>query len=211
MRLTQMIEALLFASDAPLAASDICRVDERLDEDTVTAVIDELRAEYDRDERSFQIYEIAGGFQLLTRPEFASVLERYDTVPQPARLSGPALEVLAIIVYRQPIGRAEIEDIRGVQSSAVLRTLQDRELIEAVGRSEGLGRPLLYGTTRKFLEHFGFRSLEDLPRSDELPVVLRARPIDEIPTRTVAAQDASIEPDEAALESRKSETASFRE
>lgn len=174
MRLTQMIEAMLFASDAPLAASDLCRLDERLDEDTVTAVIDELRDGYDREERSFQIYEVAGGFQLLTRPEYAAVLERFDTVPQPAKLSMPALEVLAIVAYRQPIGRVEIDEIRGVQSSAVLRTLQERELIEPVGRSEGLGRPLLYGTTRKFLEHFGFQSLEDLPRPNELPVVLRS-------------------------------------
>jgi segregation and condensation protein B len=169
MRLTQIIEALLFASDAPLSAADLSRVDERLDEDTVEAVIQELRAEYELSERSFQIYEVAGGYQLLTRPEFVSVLERYDSVPQPSRLSAPALEVLAIIAYRQPIGRAEIEDIRGVGSSGVLRTLSERSLVEPVARGEGLGRPLLYGTTKKFLEHFGFRSLEDLPRPDELP------------------------------------------
>jgi segregation and condensation protein B len=175
MRLTQIIEALLFASDAPLSAADLSRVDERLDEDTVEAVIHELRAEYELGERSFQIYEVAGGFQLLTRPEFIMVLERYDSVPQPARLSAPALEVLAIIAYRQPIGRAEVEDIRGVGSSGVLRTLVERDLVTPVGRAEGLGRPLLYGTTKKFLEHFGFRSLEDLPRPDELPVVLRDR------------------------------------
>lgn len=176
MRLTQIIEALLFASDAPLSAADISRVDERLDEDTVDAVIQELRAEYDAGERSFQIYEVAGGYQLLTRPEFVTVLERYDTVPQPSKLSAPALEVLAIIAYRQPLGRAEVEEIRGVGSSGVLRTLVERQLVEPVGRAEGLGRPLLYGTTRKFLEHFGFKSLEDLPRPDELPVVLRERP-----------------------------------
>jgi segregation and condensation protein B len=175
MRLTQIIEALLFASDAPLSAADLLRVDERLDEDTVEAVIQELRSEYELSERSFQIYEVAGGYQLLTRPEFVSVLERYDSVPQPARLSAPALEVLAIIAYRQPIGRVEIEDIRGVGSSGVLRTLTERNLVEPVARGEGLGRPLLYGTTKKFMEHFGFRSLEDLPRPDELPVVLRER------------------------------------
>lgn len=175
MRLTQIIEALLFASDAPLSAADLSRVDERLDEDTVEAVIQELRAEYELSERSFQIYEVAGGFQLLTRPEFVSVLERYESVPQASRLSAPALEVLAIIAYRQPLGRAEIEDIRGVGSSGVLKTLQERHLVEPVARGEGLGRPLLYGTTSKFLEHFGFRSLEDLPRPDELPVVLRDR------------------------------------
>jgi segregation and condensation protein B len=176
MRLTQIIEALLFASDAPLSAADLSRVDERLDEDTVEAVIQELRAEYELGDRSFQIYEVAGGYQLLTRPEFVSVLERYDSVPQPSRLSAPALEVLAIIAYRQPIGRVEIEEIRGVGSSGVLRTLTERSLVEPVARGEGLGRPLLYGTTSKFLEHFGFRSLEDLPRPDELPVVLRERP-----------------------------------
>jgi len=173
MRLTQIVEALLFASDAPLTAADLARADERLDEDTVTAVIDELRAEYDRGERAFQIQEVAGGYQMLTRADFAGVLERYRSVPQSSRLSMPALEVLAIIAYRQPLGRLEIEEIRGVQSSAVLRTLQDRELIETVARGEGLGRPLLYGTTKKFLEHFGFDSLEDLPRPDDLPVVLR--------------------------------------
>jgi segregation and condensation protein B len=177
MRLTQIIEALLFASDAPLTAADLARIDERLDEDTVTAVVDELRSEYDLSERSFQIYDVAGGYQILTRPEFLTVLERYDTVPQSTRLSTPALEVLAIIAYRQPLGRIEIEEIRGVQSAAVLRTLQDRGLIEPVGRSEALGRPLLYGTTTRFLEHFAFRSLEDLPRPDELPVVLRSRPL----------------------------------
>jgi segregation and condensation protein B len=175
MRLTQIIEALLFASDAPLTAADLARVDERLDEDTVEAVIQELRSEYEVSERSFQVYELAGGYQLLTRPEFVTVLERYESVPQPARLSQSALEVLAIIAYRQPIGRAEVEEIRGVGSSGVLRTLQDRHLIEAVGRAEGLGRPLLYGTTTKFLEHFGYRSLEDMPRPDELPVVLLSR------------------------------------
>jgi segregation and condensation protein B len=177
MRLTQIVEALLFASDAPLSAPDIARIDERLDEDTVEAVIQELRGEYEETERSFQIYEVAGGYQLLTRPDFATYLERYETVPQPAKLSAPALETLAIISYRQPIGRAEVEEIRGVGSSSALKTLIDRGLVDVVGRGEGLGRPLLYGTSNKFLEHFGFRSLEDLPRPDELPVVLRARPV----------------------------------
>jgi segregation and condensation protein B len=185
MRLTQIIEALLFASDAPLSAGDLARVDERLDEDTVEAVIEELRSEYDLAERSFQIYAVAGGYQILTRPEFAAVLDRYETVPQTTRLSGSALEVLAVISYRQPIGRAEVEDIRGVGSSGVIKTLLDRELIHVVGRSEGLGRPLLYATTNKFLEHFGFASVEDMPRPDELPVVLRERPL-EAPASAVA-------------------------
>ena len=197
MRLTQIIEALLFASDAPLSAGDLARVDERLDEDTVEAVIEELRSEYDLAERSFQIYEVAGGYQILTRPEFVAVLDRYETVPQTTRLSGSALEVLAVVAYRQPIGRAEVEDIRGVGSSGVIKTLLDRELIHVVGRSEGLGRPLLYGTTNKFLEHFGFKSIEDMPRPDELPVVLRERPL-EAPAS--AADDADTEPAQVAGE-----------
>ena len=192
MRLTQIIEALLFASDAPLTAGDLARVDERLDEDTVEAVVQELRSEYDLSERSFQIYEVAGGYQLLTRPEFVSVLDRFETVPQTARLSGSALEVLSVVAYRQPLGRTEIEEIRGVGSSGVIRTLLDRELITVVGRSEGLGRPLLYGTTQKFLEHFGFRSIEDLPRPEELPVVLRTRGLGE-QIATAAAEDTAPE------------------
>lgn len=175
MQATQIVEALLFASDAPLAAEDLARGDEALDVAGVEAAVAQLRQAYEQDGRAFQIYEIAGGYQILTRPELAPYLERFETVSQPSRLSGPALEVLAIIGYRQPIGRAEIEHIRGVGSTAVLRTLQERELIEVVGRAEGLGRPLLYGTTPRFLDHFGFRSLEDLPRPEDLPVVLHDR------------------------------------
>lgn len=175
MKATQIVEALLFASDAPLAPEDVARGEEDLDPDDVREAIDALRREYEDAERAFQIYEIAGGFQLLTRPEYAPYLERFETVSQQARLSGPALEVLAIVAYRQPIGRAEVEHIRGVGSAGVLRTLQERDLVEVVGRGEGLGRPLLYGTTARFLDHFGFSSLDDLPRPEDLPVILKAR------------------------------------
>jgi len=171
----EIVEAVLFASDAPLTADEIARADEALDEDHVEDALKMLKAEYDDAGRSFQVVELAEGYQLLTRPEFAPYLERFDNVPRPARLSGPALETLAIIAYRQPLGRVEIEYIRGVSASGVIRTLQDRRLIDIVGRAEGLGRPLLYGTTQHFLEHFGFKSLEDLPRPEELPVVLRDR------------------------------------
>jgi segregation and condensation protein B len=171
----QIVEAVLFSSDAPLTASEIARADEALDEDQVEQALQMLRAEYDDAGRSFQLVELAEGHQILTRAEFAPYLERFDNVPRPARLSGPALETLAIIAYRQPIGRLEMEYIRGVGVSGVIRTLQERNVIDVVGRAEGLGRPLLYGTTRHFLEHFGFRSLEDLPRPEELPIVLRER------------------------------------
>jgi segregation and condensation protein B len=174
-RASRVIEALLFASESPLSPADLARADEGLDEERVEAAIAELRAEYDREARAFTIYEVGGGYQLLTRPEFAPVLERFDSVPTAHRISGPALETLAIIAYRQPVGRAEVEEIRGVGAGGVLKTLQERGLIEVVGRGEGLGRPLLYGTTPFFLQHFGFRSLDDLPRSEELPVVLARR------------------------------------
>jgi segregation and condensation protein B len=171
----KIVEAVLFASDAPLTAEEIARADESLDEDQVEAALDLLKAEYDESGRSFQVVELAEGHQILTRAEFAPYLERFDNVPRPSRLSGPSLETLAIIAYRQPIGRLEIEFVRGVGASGVIRTLQERHLIDIVGRAEGLGRPLLYGTTRHFLEHFGFRSLEELPRPEELSIVLRER------------------------------------
>jgi segregation and condensation protein B len=166
------VEAVLFASDAPLSAAEIARVDETLDEERVERLIAELKLEYEREGRAFGVFEIAGGYQLLTRPEYAPALERLDSVPVSSRLSTPALETLAIVAYRQPVGRAEVEEIRGVAAGGVLRTLQERGLVEVVGRGEGLGRPLLYGTTRGFLEHFGFRSLDELPRPGELPVIL---------------------------------------
>ena len=181
MKSSQIVEGVLFASDAPLKAEEIARADESLDEDRVQESIEDLRTLYDESERAFQIVELGEGYQILTRPEFAPYLERFDTVPRPSRLSGPALETLAIIAYRQPIGRIEVEYIRGVQAAGVIRTLQDRDLIGVVGRAEGLGRPLLYGTTRRFLEHFGFASLDDLPSPVDLPILLRDRaPLEEL-------------------------------
>ena len=180
MNTPQIVEAVLFASDAPLTPDEIARADERLDEDQVEEALQMLKAEYDDTQRAFHLTEIAEGYQILTRPEFAPYLERFDNVPRPNRLSGPSLETLAIIAYRQPIGRIEIEYIRGVNSSGVIRTLQDRSLIDIVGRGEGLGRPLLYGTTQRFQEHFGLASLDDLPRPDELPIILKDRmPLEE--------------------------------
>lgn len=175
-----IVEAILFASDAPLSPGEIARADEVLDEDRVEEALATLRAEYDNSGRAFELREVADGVQLMTRPEFAPYLERFDTVPKSSRLSGPALEALAIVAYRQPISRIEVEYVRGVNSTGVIRTLLDRELIEAVGRGEGVGRPVLYGITSRFLEHFGFPSMEHLPRPEDLPVVLRDRaPLDD--------------------------------
>jgi segregation and condensation protein B len=172
MRPDQIVEATLFASQTPLTPSEIARADEALTISEVEQAIQMLRESYEADDRAFQIYELGDGYQVLTRPEFAPYLERFDSVPRPPYLSAAALETLAIIVYRQPIGRIEIEEVRGVGASSVLRTLVDWELIDVVGRGEGLGRPLLYGTTRRFLDHFGLKDLSELPPPEELPVVL---------------------------------------
>ncbi|HSM09205.1 MAG TPA: SMC-Scp complex subunit ScpB [Gemmatimonadota bacterium] len=172
MKPEQIVEATLFASQTPLTTSEIARADDELSTAAVSDAIQALREAYEAEERAFQIYELGDGFQILTRPEFASYLERFDSVARSPYLSGAALETLAIVAYRQPIGRIEIEEVRGVGASSVLRTLTDWELVEVVGRGEGLGRPLLYGTTRRFLEHFGLRDLDELPSPEELPVVL---------------------------------------
>ena len=168
----QIVEATPFASHTPLTAAEIARADGDLTTSDVKTAIASLREEYESGERAFQIYELGDGYQVLTRPEFSPYLERCDSVPRAPYLSSAALETLAIVVYRQPIGRIEIEEVRGVSASSVLRTLVEWELVEVVGRGEGLGRPLLYGTTSHFLDHFGMKDLAELPPPEELPVVL---------------------------------------
>jgi segregation and condensation protein B len=171
-KVEQIVEATLFASQTPLTADEIARADENLAAEGVVEAIRALRDTYEESARAFQIYQMGDGYQILTRPEYAPYLERFDSVPRAPHLSPAALETLAIIAYRNPIGRIEIEEVRGVSATSVLRTLLDWELVEVVGRAEGLGRPLLYGVTQKFLEHFGLQDLSDLPGPDELPVVL---------------------------------------
>ena len=188
MRMTQIIEALLFSSDAPLSADELARADESLNEDLVDEAIKELTQIYKESERAFEIKQLGGGYQILTRSVYAPYLERFDTVPKSSRLSTPALETLAIIAYRQPIGRIDIEYIRGVSSAGVIRTLQERELVDVVGRGDGLGRPLLYGTTGKFLEHFGFAELDELPRTEDLPVVLKGENVSEYDETSVGEE-----------------------
>ena len=162
-----MVEAVLFSSDAPLTAGKIADVTTL----TTTAVrksIDELNSRYDELKTSFCIKPLAGGFQMQTRPEFDAVLARLLADRKDSKLSQAAMETLAIIAYRQPILRANVEAIRGVACGEVLRGLMEKQLVKIVGRAEILGRPMLYGTTRKFLELFGLSSLDDLPNSEDL-------------------------------------------
>jgi len=190
----QIVEATLFASQTPLTPRELACADESLDVTRVREALDRLRQTYDTDERAFQVYQLGDGFQILTRPEFAPYLERFDSVPRPPTLSRAALETLSIVAYRQPIGRIELEEIRGVASASVLKTLQDWELIGVVGRGEGLGRPLLYGTAAQFLDHFGLQSLTELPRPEDLPISLVRTDTDPI-VREPAEEPAAEEPD----------------
>ena len=170
--LSQLIEAALFSAPRPLTVEELATLDADATLAHVRTAIDELKELLDFGQHGVELTEIAGGWQILTRPALAEAIERAQFAVRTPRLTGAALETLAIISYRQPVGRAEIEEIRGVSAGGVLRSLQERGLIEVVGRSEALGRPLLYGTTPSFLELLGLKDLADLPRADELMIAL---------------------------------------
>lgn len=174
--LAKLLEAALFASASPISAADLKSMAANIDEpgENVDAALIELRDHYEQDGHGVELLEVAGGWQILTRPEFTEAIERAQLAARPSRLSAAALETLAIIAYRQPIGRAEIEEIRGVNAGAILKSLHERGLIDVTGRGEGMGRPLMYGTTPTFLEQLALRHLEELPRADELAIALRS-------------------------------------
>jgi segregation and condensation protein B len=174
--LAKLLEAALFASavPVPVAALQAMAAHAESGDATLESALEELRDHYDSEGHGVELVEVAGGWQILTRPEFTEAIERAQLAARPQRLSAAALETLAIIAYRQPIWRAEIEEIRGVGAGAILKSLNERGLIDIVGRGEGLGRPLMYGTTPTFLEQFALRHLEELPRADELAIALRA-------------------------------------
>ncbi|MBL0939979.1 MAG: SMC-Scp complex subunit ScpB [Gemmatimonadaceae bacterium] len=171
--LAKLLEAALFAAPRPIPLEALAALDPESSPAAVSAALDELREHYDVDGHGVELVEQGGGWQILTRAEFAEAIERAQVAVRPQKLSAAALETLAIVAYRQPIGRAEIEEIRGVAVGSVLKSLHERGLIDIVGRSEGIGRPLLYGTTPQFLEQFALRHLEELPRADELAIALR--------------------------------------
>ena len=170
--LSQLIEAALFSAPRPLTVEELATIDADATLADARAALDELKELLDFGQHGVELVEMAGGWQILTRPALAEAIERAQFAVRTPRLTSAALETLAIISYRQPVGRAEIEEIRGVSAGGVLRSLQERGLIEVVGRSEALGRPLLYGTTPSFLELLGLRDLADLPRADELMIAL---------------------------------------
>ena len=162
-KLKKIVEALLFVSEKSLTTEDITQAIGGLEDDEINAAIEALREDYLKTERSFSIAEVAGGYQIVTNPEFApwigKLFRREDV-----RLSIPALETLAIIAYKQPITRGDLEQIRGVSVEGVLKTLIDKNLIKIRGRKDAPGRPITYGTTDEFLKNFGLKNLESLPK-----------------------------------------------
>jgi len=163
----KILEALLFASEKPITIEQMKEVLEEVDAKDIKTALLELKSEYENLGRSFKVYEVAGGYQMVTEPVFAEYLKKFYRVKSKDKLSKPALETLAIVAYRQPITKAEIEDIRGVNVDGVIKTLSDRSLIKVSGRKDAPGRPILYGTTKEFLDRFGLSSLNELPKLGE--------------------------------------------
>ncbi len=185
MELKFILESVLFSAQKPMSAhelrvlladaaskaegDEVVKAFKKVKEEDLVAALEELMREHETAARSYRLVCVAGAWQFVTQPEYAPWLKALvGHKARPARLSQPALETLAIIAYRQPITRAEVEQVRGVAVDGVLQTLLERELVEQVGRAEVIGRPMTFGTTPTFLEYFGLRSLEDLPAADEL-------------------------------------------
>ena len=163
----KIIESLFFISDSPITLVKLQNIIVEADKKVVKEALNELVSDYAND-RAVRVEEIAGGYQLLTRPDYQKWLERLKTSRDEGKLSAAALETLSIVAYKQPVMRAEIESIRGVDSSAIIRGLMEKKVIKIAGRGESLGRPILYGTTDKFLELLGLASVNDLPKPAEM-------------------------------------------
>ena len=165
--LTRIIEALLFTADGPFKVDQMLTVIPEADREAIEVSMEELKAFYDESGRGFYLTAIAGGYQVLSRPELAPQVERFLIGRRRQRLSRAALEVLAVVAYRQPVTRGDVEAVRGVDCGGVLRTLLERRLVKIKGRAKTVGHPLLYTTSDHFLEHFGIASLSDLPKLSE--------------------------------------------
>jgi segregation and condensation protein B len=214
MELKFILESLLFSAQKPLSPAELREIFanaaaeedadatvkslKKVKEAEITAALEQLATEHEAAARSYRLVCVAGSWQFVTQPEFAPWLKALVGVKaRPSRLSQPALETLAIIAYRQPLTRAEIEQIRGVNVDGTMQTLLERGLVEQTGRAEVVGRPSLYGTTTLFLEYFGLKSLENLPAADEL----RRIPIEKPPAPLTAdAGLATTPPEQLKLE-----------
>ena len=189
-----VVEALLFASDTPVEAERIQEVLDLGSEAEARALVLDLKARYEAEDRGLQIVEVGGGFRMVTRPEVAPWLVRLAKSRTRSRLSRRALETLAIVAYRQPVSRPEIDVVRGVNSDAVLENLLDRRLIRIAGRKDAPGRPFLYESTREFLVAFGLRDLSELPQVEGDVPTLAAAPEGRDPALTVSGEAAQQDP-----------------
>ena len=209
--LKQIIEALLFSAERPLTIKEIRQIITEATDDEhpesvavfrsvrdaqVIEALEAVKVDFDQQQRAFQLVEIAGGWRLMSRPEYAPWLKKLLDEARPHRLSQPALETLSIVALRQPISRADVAGIRGVEVDGVIRSLLERDLITITGRSEAPGRPLLYGTTQRFLEHFGLRNLDDMPKATELRA--QAAALQTAEAKATAEPGAAPAPPEAA-------------
>lgn len=170
-----VMEALLFASERPLGIDQIRGVLNNLEASEIRRALEELKSEYANANRGISIVEIAGGFQMIASPNFSSFLRKLYKDRHAERLSRPALETLAIIAYKQPVTKLEIESLRNVNIDGVIKSLLDKSLIRISGRKKLPGRPFVFGTTRQFLEYFGLKSLEELPRMEDFSSLAAAK------------------------------------
>ncbi len=161
-----IIEALLFVNEKPVSVEPIRRTLSNLDSVKIKAIIEQLKTEYSNSKRGMRIIEVAGGFQMVATPESSVFLKKFYQKPS-EKLSRPTLETMAIIAYKQPATRIEIENIRGVDSSGIVRNLINKGLVRAAGRRSAPGRPFVYTTTRQFLEYFGLSSIKELPKIEQ--------------------------------------------
>ena len=167
-----VLEALIFASPQPITPREITRVLGGIPKEAWQAALEELKTDFGRDGRGLQLVEVAAGYQITTRPEYNDWIRELLDPKSPTRLSIQALETLAVIAYKQPVTLPEIIELRGVKSGGVIKTLLEKRLIRITGRKEVVGRPILYGTTREFLLHFGLKDLGELPKIEEFAEVL---------------------------------------
>jgi segregation and condensation protein B len=175
--LKSILEAILFVSGEPLSVDRLLGVVEGVAREELMSTLRALQADYAAEGRGLQLVEVAGGFQITTRPDCAPWIKRLERAKEGAKLSRSAMETLSIVAYKQPVVRAEIEQIRGVESAAVLKTLLERRLVRIVGRRDAPGRPIMYGTTRQFLQAFGLKDLSDLPALRDIKELKEAEPL----------------------------------
>ena len=196
----RIIEALILSSTEPISAAKLAEIIPYCKEGQAKDLVNELNTEYVEQDRAFEIWEVAGGYQIRTRAEFSGYLQKLQK-ERALRLSQAALETLAVIAYRQPTTRAEIEEVRGVDAGATVRSLLDRQLIRIAGQREVPGRPMLYGTTRRFLEVFGLENLKNLPTLRELDELAREQGLLDQSSEDAVDPESSSEPvDAIALE-----------